>query len=390
MQQYDVAIVGARIAGATLAALLGDAGYRVLLIDRAAFPSATLSTHFFRGAHAVAVLQRLGVLDEVLALDCPPLTRQYMYSNGLPEPAVGPPQDPGTIGYALSVRRESLDHILVRRAAAVPTVEVMERTRATELLYDDGRVTGLRLSGSDGDRTVRARIVVGADGRHSFVARSVKPTAELSHPPFRAAYYCYVSNFPGPEGRPSDGPEFSMLGSEIAYVFPSDAGVTCVALTIDLNEYPALNPRSASTSPAIRAWPSASRRQHGRAACSRAGLNPTGCANRLAPAGRSPATPEYTRTRGAATGSTWPPCTPPSWPRASATGSAAQRPKTTRWQPTTSAVTLTVWMPTTRRSPWRTPSWTHHVADTPAVGHMGRAVMATHSGREVIRASLGG
>jgi flavin-dependent dehydrogenase len=246
MQQYDVAIVGARIAGATLAALLGDAGYRVLLIDRAAFPSATLSTHFFRGAHAVAVLQRLGVLDEVLALDCPPLTRQYMYSNGLPEPAVGPPQDPGTIGYALSVRRESLDHILVRRAAAVPTVEVMERTRATELLYDDGRVTGLRLSGSDGDRTVRARIVVGADGRHSFVARSVKPTAELSHPPFRAAYYCYVSNFPGPEGRPSDGPEFSMLGSEIAYVFPSDAGVTCVALTIDLNEYPAFRARAES------------------------------------------------------------------------------------------------------------------------------------------------
>ncbi len=46
--EYDVIIVGARVAGSIVAALLGDAGYRVLLVDRATFPSATLSTHFFR------------------------------------------------------------------------------------------------------------------------------------------------------------------------------------------------------------------------------------------------------------------------------------------------------------------------------------------------------
>lgn len=55
-QAYDAAVIGARVAGATVAALLGDAGYRVLLIDRASFPSATLSTHFFRGAGLLAVL----------------------------------------------------------------------------------------------------------------------------------------------------------------------------------------------------------------------------------------------------------------------------------------------------------------------------------------------
>src|SRR5450755_78400 len=65
---YDAIVVGARVAGSTLAALLGDAGHRVLLIDRASFPSPTLSTHYFRGGRAVSVLKRLGVLDEVLDL----------------------------------------------------------------------------------------------------------------------------------------------------------------------------------------------------------------------------------------------------------------------------------------------------------------------------------
>jgi hypothetical protein len=61
--EYDVIVVGSRVAGATLAALLGDAGALVLLIDRTDFPSTTSSTHFFRGAGMVAVLDRLDVLS---------------------------------------------------------------------------------------------------------------------------------------------------------------------------------------------------------------------------------------------------------------------------------------------------------------------------------------
>ncbi len=72
--EYDVIVVGARIGGSTVAALLGDAGYRVLLVDRATFPSPTLSTHFFRGGLALSVFKRLGVLDDVLALGSPRLT----------------------------------------------------------------------------------------------------------------------------------------------------------------------------------------------------------------------------------------------------------------------------------------------------------------------------
>ena len=67
-------VVGARIAGSTLASLLGAAGWRTLVFELAHFPSPTLSTHFFRGAGCVGVLRRLGVLDEVLACGPPLLT----------------------------------------------------------------------------------------------------------------------------------------------------------------------------------------------------------------------------------------------------------------------------------------------------------------------------
>src|SRR5690349_1943633 len=108
---YDVLIVGARVAGATLATLLGEAGQRVLLVDRATFPSPALSTHYFRGGRALSIFKRLGVLDQMLALGPPRLVCEYRYEDGQCEPVVGPPQVPGEIGYALSVRREPLDHL---------------------------------------------------------------------------------------------------------------------------------------------------------------------------------------------------------------------------------------------------------------------------------------
>ncbi|HYO49519.1 MAG TPA: NAD(P)/FAD-dependent oxidoreductase [Chloroflexia bacterium] len=231
--RYDVIVVGARVAGSTVAALMGDAGHKVLLIDRAAFPSPTLSTHFFRGAWMVSVLHRLDILDEVLALGSPPLVRQYWYEAGGEVPAIGPAQNPGDAGYALSVRREPLDHILVKRATGSPSVELMERSRVTSLLWEDGRVAGVRLATSEGEKEVQAGIVIGADGRHSFVAHAVDAPIEESEAGARALYYRYVHGWLGPEGASPDGPEFSHIADEIAYVFPSDAGMTCVALSVN-------------------------------------------------------------------------------------------------------------------------------------------------------------
>src|SRR5215210_9033439 len=202
---YDVIIVGARVAGCSLAALLGDAGHRVLIVERAAFPSPTISTHFFRGAGLVSVLQRLGLLERVLALGAPRLGRQYNYAGGAAEATVGPPQNPGSVGYCLSVRREPLDHLLAERACRSRSVDLLQRTRADALLWDADRVCGARLTTPAGERSVRARVVVGADGRHSFVARAARAPEEDRQRGCRALYYSYLRDFPAANGKCVDG-----------------------------------------------------------------------------------------------------------------------------------------------------------------------------------------
>lgn len=220
------------------ASLLGDAGLRVLLVDAATFPSDTISTHFFRGAGLVGALEQIGVLDQVLAHGAPPLTREYNYADGSATFEIGPPQDPGAIGFALSVRRITLDRILLDRARRTPGVDVREGTPVRALARDaTGRVTGLVLQAEGQLRTVDARVVIGADGRGSFVARSVQAVVERVEPATRAMYFRYLRDFAAPPGMVADGPEFSLAGDELAYAFPSDEGVTCLAISINLAEF---------------------------------------------------------------------------------------------------------------------------------------------------------
>jgi 2-polyprenyl-6-methoxyphenol hydroxylase-like FAD-dependent oxidoreductase len=65
-ERFDVVVVGARCAGSPLAALLARQGMRVVVVERATFPSDTLSTHIFQ-AHALGFLDRLGVIERVRA-----------------------------------------------------------------------------------------------------------------------------------------------------------------------------------------------------------------------------------------------------------------------------------------------------------------------------------
>jgi 2-polyprenyl-6-methoxyphenol hydroxylase-like FAD-dependent oxidoreductase len=231
-ETFDVAIIGARVAGATLAALLGRAGLKVLLVDAGRFPSDTVSTHFFRGAAFLSVLRRSGALDAVLRLGSPPLRREYLYTDGSAAPEIGPPQNPGEIGFSLSVRRISLDAALVAHATASGAVELRLGTRATALRRAQGVVTGVELESSSGHRTAEAALVVGADGRHSWLAREVSAPVQAAEDGHRGMFYAYYAGFEGPTGT-SDGAEFSTHGDEIAYVFPSDGGVACIALSVD-------------------------------------------------------------------------------------------------------------------------------------------------------------
>src|SRR5207248_642525 len=144
---YDVIIVGARVAGASLAILLGRQGKRVLLVDRDSFPSDTLSTHLLQPP-AVAMLERLGVLADVESSGLRRLGRLRTYLGDVV--VEGPLRAPGA--YALCARRDRLDMALIRQAVSRHGVELLERTRAHGLVWEGGRATGVELQTVGGAR----------------------------------------------------------------------------------------------------------------------------------------------------------------------------------------------------------------------------------------------
>jgi flavin-dependent dehydrogenase len=191
--EYDAIVVGARCAGAPTAMLLARKGYRVLVVDRASFPSDTVSTHVIH-APGVAALRRWGLLDQVIATGCPPV-ETYSFDFG-PFTITGTPRPHEGISSAYAPRRTLLDKILVD-AADHAGAEVRERFTVDEIVVDDGAVVGLRGHGEDGRPVLeRARVVIGADGRNSHVAKAVQPEHYHDKPMLQWSYYTYWSDFP--------------------------------------------------------------------------------------------------------------------------------------------------------------------------------------------------
>ncbi len=191
--KYDAIVVGARCAGSPAAMLLARKGYRVLLVDRAGFPSDTVSTHLIH-APGVAALARWGVLDRVTATGCPPI-ESYSLDFG-PFTIAGRPRPSDGVTTAYAPRRTVLDKILVDTASEAGA-EVRERFTVEEVLVEDGTVVGIRGHDDGGASVVeRARVVVGADGRNSHVARAVQPEQYLDKPMLQWAYYTYWSGLP--------------------------------------------------------------------------------------------------------------------------------------------------------------------------------------------------
>src|ERR1051326_4145533 len=157
---YDVIVVGARCAGSPTAMLLARKGYRVLLVDKATFPNDVPRGHFIHPAGVVR-LQRWGVLDQLVASNCPAIST-YRLDVG-PFALVGSPPPVDGIARAYGPRRKVLDHLLVE-AAASAGVEVRAGFAVEELLLEGERVTGIRGHTAGGTLvTERARLVVGAD-----------------------------------------------------------------------------------------------------------------------------------------------------------------------------------------------------------------------------------
>lgn len=227
--EYDVIIVGARIAGASLAYELGNAGYKVLLVDRAFFPSDVLSTHNFFN-NSVAMLRRMGVLDRLLATGTPTYRRAFIQMEDAVIDGIFPETEGET--ECLCIRRTHLDRILFEHAAAQPGVTAREGFRVTGLLRSGDTVIGVEGTGNSGEtESYYARLVVGADGRRSKVREWAGSARKLSVPTDFASFVGYFEGF-RQEGERCT--EFYKMGEYLSIVFPTSDDLVVAGLMFPL------------------------------------------------------------------------------------------------------------------------------------------------------------
>lgn len=204
---YDVIIVGARVAGAATALLLARRGLKVVAMERAAFPSDTLSTHQVQ-VPAIARLARWGVLDPIMSAGTPP-TRDILFAPTEDVEVRGRMPTVEGIDFMCSPRRTLLDTVLVeaaRRAGA----EIRENVIVEELVVDGERVVGVRgREKSGGTFGERATVVVGADGRHSAVAKWVGARAYRATPTLSMGSYTYWADVPAAGGELRGAPGYA-------------------------------------------------------------------------------------------------------------------------------------------------------------------------------------
>lgn len=217
---YDAIIVGARCAGAPTARLLAQRGQRVLMVDRASFPSDTVSTHCVT-AGGVVQLQRWGLLDRVLATNVPPINDFTLTIGALELPNPLPVEGDDVL--TTSPRRTVLDKLLID-AAMEEGAELREGVTFRDVLREGDKVVGIKATdaATGEDFEERAAVVIGADGTHSNVAEAVgaeKYDVRQSH---GSGYYAYFSGFP------VDRVELAFNAHHFAGIFPTNDGQTCV------------------------------------------------------------------------------------------------------------------------------------------------------------------
>lgn len=231
--RYDVAIVGGSIAGCTAARLYGLAGARVVLLEKSPRPEAykTCCTHFIL-ASARPTIERIGLAERLEAAgavaNAGNTWTRYGWMRTAPDPKYG---------HGYSIRREKLDPLVRELADETPGVDLLMGHAVKELLRDEnGTVTGVVASGPGVPRReIRARLVVGADGRGSATAKLAGVPGRVK-PHNRFAYLAHYRDLPLATG---DEAQMWMLDPDVMYAFPNDEDVTVLAVVKRKDRLPA-------------------------------------------------------------------------------------------------------------------------------------------------------
>ncbi|MFK4066345.1 NAD(P)/FAD-dependent oxidoreductase [Streptomyces sp. NPDC029674] len=231
--EYDVVISGAGLAGSAAAILLARRGARVALLERRSDPAAykVLCTHSLT-ASAYPVLAELGLIPALEKAGAVRNEGRWHTRWGWIEPRAAPtgPELP----YAYNIRRSVLDPLIRSRAAETPGVDLLLGHHVSGVLRESGRTSGVRVSTAQGERDIRARLVVGADGKDSAVAKYAEVPARR-YENTRFGYFAHYRDVP----LPGDVSHVWFGEPDMAYAFPNDDGVTVIAVLPDKERLPA-------------------------------------------------------------------------------------------------------------------------------------------------------
>ena len=229
---FDCIIVGGRCAGASLALLLARKGYRVLCVEKAVFPRDKICTHML-WPPGVAALHRWGLWPQIA--DARPAICREMTTDLPGGRIVGPVHPVDGVDYTINLRRFKFDTILLE-AAGSAGAEVRQGVVVEELLLDGSRVVGIRCRETKTGKGFeeRARVVVGADGRHSWVAQRVGAAEYNVRPNLTANFFAYFE----PNGERFERNEIVTRPPHELLLIPTDDGLVIASLFVAIGLVP--------------------------------------------------------------------------------------------------------------------------------------------------------